>query len=967
MLSFFERLKLNIEANPDKVVLRSEHYEGGITYKQLDEMSGKVCRYLKERNIGREDFVMVLMPREVTAYIAVIGVWKSGAAMTLLEDDYLPKRVDLIKEDLNCKLVITKEIFEKMMKCETCTDCEIPKEHDACYAAYTSGSTGKPKGILHEFGKLDMFDYDYENKLAPVEDGGRFAIITPLNFGPSIRNAVTSLMYGKCLYVVPQNAVKNKDLLRQYFVVNKINETSVTSSFAVEESFSTEYMKNIFVHSEPSNCVYFDGPNIINLYTLSEVVFPIFTFRIYKNHRKIPIGFANKNVRIKILGENGEEKDANEIGEITVEDPFTRGYINLPQKTAEVFCDGYFHTGDLGYFNEDGMFYLCGRRDDMIKINGNRIEPAEIEYNIKRILGVDNVISKGFSDNEHSFVAAYFLKNELEEKNLIDENGQAVFTSQNINTILENILPQYMIPSYYLVLQDFPKNANGKISRADFSKPNPQDYITENDEPADEKEAYFCRVFEKVLKLETVGANDDFFALGGDSVSAILAASESEKYLISAENIYTARTARNLAKINNRKYSTENLNNQNLIALAKPQPLLIDQKVTFDVQMGYPDFVINNLKRLFRINGNIDARRLSASVDKVLKEHPAFSTILKKDEGIIKMHYCPELFEKTEIEVIGKDELHRLETEQGKPFNMENSLLYRHRIYQCEDKFYLFLEIHHIISDGISLKNLFEEINNAYYDESFVIPTDYFYLLAQKSFENYRQNNLSKSEIIEMYNMTDYLSADDNAVGMDGQLDNFITGKYEKNLSIDKTRVTNNELYKKYGGNIFFLTCFLKTIAEYNNTDKACTFWIYNGRDNVMKKNIHGMLIKTLTMECSFADNDKTKWLEYVKNSALRNLSESNVSFVEVSGDGEFDFCPNYIYQKNILHINNKNIFEGELDLKSGGAVFEFHLIDNSDENFFKCLIKYVKDCYKAESIERFCALFEKNANDFIS
>ena len=140
---------------PNSAILFDEAHNKGITYTQLDDMSGRIYNYLKQKGIGKESFVLLNLPRGIMPVIAMVGVWKAGAAWALVEDTYAPERIKYIREDCGCKFEINAGNWEEIMHCDFIPGHEDADDHDAAYAIYTSGTTGNPKGVLHEYGNLD--------------------------------------------------------------------------------------------------------------------------------------------------------------------------------------------------------------------------------------------------------------------------------------------------------------------------------------------------------------------------------------------------------------------------------------------------------------------------------------------------------------------------------------------------------------------------------------------------------------------------------------------------------------------------------------------------------------------------------------------------------------------------------------------------------------------------------------------
>ena len=155
MESIIEKLEQYTREKPGEAILFDESHSKGITYEQLDEMSGRVYAWLRQHRAGRENFVLLNLPRGVLPVIAMIGVWRAGAAWVLVEDTYAPERISYIRKDCGCVCELNADNWDEVMHTAPLEGHETTDDHDAAYAIYTSGTTGRPKGVLHEYGNLN--------------------------------------------------------------------------------------------------------------------------------------------------------------------------------------------------------------------------------------------------------------------------------------------------------------------------------------------------------------------------------------------------------------------------------------------------------------------------------------------------------------------------------------------------------------------------------------------------------------------------------------------------------------------------------------------------------------------------------------------------------------------------------------------------------------------------------------------
>ena len=548
MINILELLDKYSKEKPGASILYDEAHSKGITYAQLDDMSGRVYAYLKSKGIGKEDFVLIDLPRGILPIIAMIGVWKAGAAWALVEDTYAPDRIAYIREDCGCKLELNADNWDEVMHVDALTGYEASDPHDAAYAIYTSGTTGNPKGVLHEYGNLSRAIESVRlNGENPFNGKDRLALLAPMNFVASVIVVleVLSIFCGK-MFVVSYATIKNPMALKKFFLEKRITITFLTPSYVRMLGNTTgPFLRMLFVGSEPANNLYNKNLDLINIYAASESGFAVGVFKIDKSYEVCPIGQPELDINITLIGEDSDEAVADgEMGELCFENSFVRGYINLPEETEKAFRNGLYHTGDLARRDPDGNYVLLGRSGDMIKINGNRIEPAEIEAAVKQVLGIDWAAARGFEENGKSYLCAYYT-------------ADVAVDSDKMREELSKRLPYYMIPAYYIKIDSVPLKANGKMDRRALPKPDTKDFRTEYVAPTNETEEKLCRGMETVLKLEQVGIHDDFYELGGDSLGSIRLIVESGLPGLNAGEIFRGRTPEKIAQLYIEKHKND--------------------------------------------------------------------------------------------------------------------------------------------------------------------------------------------------------------------------------------------------------------------------------------------------------------------------------------------------------------------------------------------------------------------------
>lgn len=527
-MRFIEKFEENVRNHPDKVILQDS--EETLTFLELDELSGRVYAYLKKNGIGKEDFVMIYLPRSVKCYVAILGVWKAGAALVLFEEDIPIERIKFVSKDCNCRLTIDINTWETIMQTPSLHGHELTDPRDAAFALYTSGSTGKPKGVLHEYGKIELITdaIRMKGEIFFHEDD-IYGHPLPLYTTGSFVLMLASLNEAALTHILPYEVVMNPIQLEEYVLRERITITGLVPTLVKKIGSTASSLRTFITGGGTVQNFFLKDCPVLVFYGQTETAMTPHTFVIDKAYDSTPIGKNAHGCEAYVLDDEDKPVGPNESGELCYTYQFTRGYINDPKLTSEIYRNGLCHTGDIVRINEDGNYVILGRKTDMIKINGNRIEPAEIEAAVKRVLNIDWAFAKGFVQPERSFICVYYTEDiEIDYAKTREE--------------LLKILPTYMIPSYFIHIDSIPHLPNGKINRQAFQAPTVEEYMNDYAAPTNELEERLCQVMQEILGIERIGINDDFYLLGGDSMRTIKLVSQLDMEDISVPDIYTART-----------------------------------------------------------------------------------------------------------------------------------------------------------------------------------------------------------------------------------------------------------------------------------------------------------------------------------------------------------------------------------------------------------------------------------------
>ncbi|MBR3532440.1 MAG: non-ribosomal peptide synthetase [Clostridiales bacterium] len=827
-----------VAASPDALAMTDERHPRGLSRRQVDELSGKIYAWLRAQNIGREDFVLICMPRGGMALISILGIWKAGAAFTLVEDNYPPERIAFIKNDCGCKAVIDINTWNEILKTEALPGYVQTDIHDAAFAIYTSGTTGNPKGVLHEYGAVKLIraaSCDRRTGNPRLNESDRLSLITPLNFNASIRRFIVSIYEGCHLFVVSYAVIKNPITLKQYLQTNRITVLLASPSLLRLIGDPGPNIRQIQISSEPANGYYIDGPELVNAYAMSETGFPVTEFIIDKKYDECPVGMPNiDQIKVTLIDEDGNEVPNGEEGEIAIEDPFFREYINLPEQTQKALINGIYHSGDIGKKLHDGNIVLLGRNSDMIKINGNRIEPAEIEAIGKKVLGVDWCAARGFEEELRSFVCLYY-KDDI----ALDE--------MKVRSEMEKYLPYYMIPAYFVKVDEVPLLPNGKMNRRALPKPESKAQRAEYEAPRTETERIICKAFEVALSLDNIGIHDNFYHLGGDSLGSMRVLSEADLPGLLASDIFEGCTPERIAALYEDREAGKqpvDIAKTEAVERTKLHPLTPNQISIFDYCIFAARSLMWNLPRLYRFPKDTDAQRLCDAMNKALANRTALFTVFQfNKEGSIVQRIAPDKIIHLSVQKMTEAEFKKNEEFLMQPFIMINEPLVHAGVYQTEESVYLFWEIHHIMTDGTGMHLLNDDIVAAWNGEELPLDTYYAYLHNEEELRESKRYREDGKYIDETYGGTDW------CVNLSPDTGNRPDGRALiplKMISLDDMAAFEKKHH--LSRNLLFSAVALLGIAVIENKEQVMADWIFHDRTDEIKKNAFGCLFRYITI-----------------------------------------------------------------------------------------------------------------------
>ena len=579
--TFVDLFREAVAKYPDRPAVKDGM--GELTYKELDHMSDYVAQKLTENGFGREKVAGILCGRTKEYAVAYIGVMKAGGAYVPLDPEYPQSRIEYMLKDSEAENLLVLDRYRSLVgfydqnvislddvaaeskDFALSVELTAPKPENLAYMIYTSGSTGKPKGVmLEQRNLLNLIEYILmTRKLTPDDIVAEFASFC---FDASVIDLFAPLTAGAVLYILPESIRKDAVAVGKFIKEEKITTATFPTQMGelvAELLDDAPSLKFVTLGGEKFKYYRDRTYQMINGYGPTENTVSSTEFWVDKQYDNIPIGKSQRNIRSYIVDENMKRLPVGASGELChAGRQIARGYHNLPEKTASVFVENPFsvcdedkrlyRTGDMVRMKGDGNIEYIGRIDSQVKIRGYRIELGEIEGALLKHDKVKNAAVIVIEKGGNKYITAYYT-------------GE-IIPEDELKLFLNPLIPDYMMPSFFVHLEKMPVTPGGKIDKK--ALPVPEVTTTASTayvEPVTAVQIKLCEIFEKALGIEKVGIEDNFFELGGSSLTAskVAVMCLSKNISIVYADIFKYPTIRELSAIVDNSEAFENPQSEN--------------------------------------------------------------------------------------------------------------------------------------------------------------------------------------------------------------------------------------------------------------------------------------------------------------------------------------------------------------------------------------------------------------------
>ncbi|HET7233530.1 MAG TPA: amino acid adenylation domain-containing protein, partial [Longimicrobium sp.] len=741
------------------------------TYAELDGATDRIARRLAAHGVGADDVVAITGHRSAALVRALLGTMKSGAAFLVLDPSYpaarlaeyvriarpaahihfsaagdLPREaVDQLAESIRTTIVLhprSEEPADAMDSVGDPLNVEVGPDTLA-YLSFTSGTTGTPKAVMGRHSSLTHFTPWLATEFG-LSASDRFSLLSGLAHDPLHRDVFTPLQLGASIVAPEPDEIGTPGYLARWMREAGVTVAHLTPAMGqlladAGEGERIDSLRRAFFVGDVLRradvqrlAALAPSLRVINYYGSTETQRAVSYHMVDPEAEQkeiIPLGRGIPGVQLLVRNAAGEIAGIGEVGEIWLRSPhLAAGYLGDAALSASRFVanpwtgserDRLYRTGDLGRYRPDGEVEPLGRADQQVKVRGFRVELGEVESALASHAAVKEaaVITREAEGGDRR-LAVYWVPVE----------GSPEPEAGALRAHLKALLPEYMVPSAYVRLERLPLTANGKLDRKALPAPEPAATDARSAAPRTPTEEILAQLWAEVLRVESVGVDDDFFALGGHSLLATRLLARVQNALgvaLPLRAVFEGPTvAEQAARVDAlRQGGAHVLPPVVPVDRDRPLPLSFAQERLWFIDRLEGGSAAYNLPAALRLAGALDPAALERALGEIVRRHESLRTVFREGEGgavqviapfagfTLSIHDLsgpPEPARETEVR-------RRAREDAARPFDLAEGPLFRAALLRVTDEEHvLLLCIHHIVSDGWSSGVLYRELGALY-------------------------------------------------------------------------------------------------------------------------------------------------------------------------------------------------------------------------------------------------------------
>jgi amino acid adenylation domain-containing protein len=1027
LVSILERQALE---TPDRIAL--QYHDQLITYEKFNQLANAFANKLLSIGIKKGDLVAVFLNRSVEMIVAVAGILKAGGVYVPFEPSLPDARVMKILDSLKLnRLVTDSSHHDRVLSFEsnllTQFHCITPFTHDVsnkrpavnyfsleapgeivenpmqgtvpqdyAYVIHTSGSSGMPKGVLVKHQPV-VNVLEWVNRSFSVGKDDKLLFVASYAFDLSVYDIFGILSSGGSLYIVPNSEIAEPARLLETIykegitfwdsapaALQQITPFLDESTRDKKNAFRLVFLSGDWIPVKLPNAIrnHLTNARVISLGGATEAAIWSNFYTIQEVEawwKSIPYGKPIQNAKYYILDENLEACPIGVVGDLYIGgECLASGYINQLELTKNKFISNPFatgefmyKTGDMARWFTDGNIEFLGRKDSQVKIRGHRIELGEIEFHVNKLPYVENAIATTRNNKAGDKVlCVYYIAAEDVADNIFRDN-------------LAKELPEYMVPLHYIRVSGFPVTANGKFDLQSLPDPFSSRQVLKKANSTTEER--LIDIYADVLGIdkETIGSDSNFFELGGHSLRATLLVLKIQKAFsikISLRQIFLSPGIEALARYCDSALAEVS---EEIIPVSKQAyyPLSSAQKRFYLLQKINQNPVAYNIPVFLKIKKAVDAKRVHEIFQILINRHESLRTVFVSKNGEV----VQEILEEVELSFSAISATGNSSEYYGalnsflQPFNFLSAPLMRVLLVQLEDNTaVLAVDMHHIISDGISLEVLSEEFIQLY-ENRLLVPLTIQY----KDYSAWQNSDQFIKKLMEQEQY--WLNKLEGQLPVISLPTDFVRPEVKSfkgstvRFEIDEKTTAELRNYATQNNASLFmllLSVFNVLVSKLSNEEDILIGTPIAGRRLESLQRIVGVFVNTIVLRNTVnGEKEFHNFFNEVIQNTLEAFENQDLQFEDLIEKLNVDrdlsrnplFEIIYSYNESELKESNEHFEILQDDLVEQPAKFDAHMHMTGTNGKLYGSFHYCKDLFERETIECFISYFRRIIQEILA